>query len=113
MHEIQKPPEHPLLLLQIQTGVLGNLSTPNMVTTAMTTTVKPMITNPSLNSITTKTTVSRLATEANARTSTKAPVNTTTKANKLKKSGAPPLSHVGGGNFLFFLINTLIYLYLS
>nr|XP_045004638.1 CAMPATH-1 antigen [Jaculus jaculus] len=75
-----------LVTAQLYTGALGNQTT-------------AFFTNPSPRTTTTTTTTSVDIT------------TTTTMSTKMNKNGAPALSNMSGGTFLFFLANTLIHLF--
>ncbi|XP_070260532.1 CAMPATH-1 antigen-like isoform X2 [Myotis yumanensis] len=82
-----------LIMIQIQSGILQNIS-------ALTTSTTP----------TTSTTSSASTTSTSATTSTTRATITTTFGTKKIKGGAPALSSLGSGGVLIFLANTLLQL---
>ncbi|XP_023558831.1 CAMPATH-1 antigen-like [Octodon degus] len=88
-----------LVMFQIQTGVLGNQTTPV----------------PGIPTIRTTMTTTQTTTQTTTSTTTRHPMSTaeakeTLTTKKKPKSGAPALSDMGVGSFFLFLINVLIHL---
>ncbi|XP_006102021.2 cell wall protein DAN4 [Myotis lucifugus] len=79
-----------LIMIQIQSGILQNISAPTTSTTS--------------------TTSSASTTSTSATTSTTRATTTTTFGTKKIKGGAPALSSLGSGGVLIFLANTLFQL---
>ncbi|EHB00774.1 hypothetical protein GW7_08413 [Heterocephalus glaber] len=111
-----------LVMLQLQTGVFGNHTSGSSVTVAMIPAITPAMT-PGIATATAPATISSMAMGPKATVTTRIRIRTTsrtwtttmtnfrTTAGNKTKNGAPALSDLGGGSFLFFLIHTLIYLF--